>query len=37
VRCKGREALQAYEKGLRRLFSERVPDDVEATEKKKEV
>ena len=34
---KGREALQAYEKGLRRLFSERVPDDVEATEKKKEV
>ena len=31
---KGREALQAYEKGLRRLFSERVPDDVEATEKK---
>jgi DNA-binding MarR family transcriptional regulator len=34
---KGREALRAYEKGLRRLFSERVPDDVEATEKKKEV
>ena len=34
---KGREALQAYEKGLRRLFTEPVPDDVEATEKKKEV
>ena len=24
---KGREALQAYEKGLRRLFSERVPTE----------
>ena len=37
ITSKGREALLAYEKGLRRLFSERVPDDVEATEKKKEV
>ena len=33
----GREALRAYEEGLRCLFSERVPDDVEATEKKKKV
>lgn len=32
---KGREALRAYEEGLRRLFSERVPDDVKAAEKKK--
>lgn len=31
----GREALRAYEEGLRRLFSERVPDDVKAAEKKK--
>jgi len=33
----GREALRAYEEGLRRLFSERVPDDVEEAEKKKKV
>ena len=30
----GREALRAYEEGLRRLFTERVPDDVETKEKK---
>ena len=34
---RGREALRAYEEGLRRLFSERVPDEVEVVEKKKEV
>ena len=34
---KGREALQAYEKGLRRLFSEPVPDDMQEAEKKKQV
>ena len=33
----GREALRAYEEGLRRLFSEHVPDDVEEAEKKKKV
>lgn len=33
----GREALRAYEEGLRRLFSERVPDDVQTAEKKKKV
>ena len=33
----GREALRAYEEGLRRLFSERVPDDVGTTEKKSTV
>ena len=30
---KGREALQAYEKGLRRLFSEPVPDEEEESKK----
>jgi len=31
---KGREALHAYEEGLRRLFEQRVPDkDLEKTEK----
>ena len=35
ITSKGREALRAYEEGLRRLFSERVPDDVKAAEKKK--
>ena len=34
---RGREALRAYEEALRRLFSERVPDDVETTEKKQTV
>jgi len=34
---KGREALQAYEKGLRRLFTERVPVDMQEAEKKKQV
>lgn len=34
---RGRKALQAYEEGLRRLFSERVPDDVDATGKKRTV
>ena len=33
----GREALRAYEEGLRRLFTERVPDNVETTEKEKTV
>ena len=33
----GREALRAYEEGLRRLFNERVPDDVGTTEKKNTV
>jgi DNA-binding transcriptional ArsR family regulator len=33
ITCLGREALQAYEEGLRRLFSERVPD----MDKKKEI
>jgi hypothetical protein len=31
----GHEALQAYEQGLQRLFSERVPDSLEEQEKKK--
>ena len=30
---KGHETLQAYEQGLRRLFSERVPDDKEVAKK----
>ena len=30
---KGREALQAYEKGLRRLFTEPVPDAEEESKK----
>ena len=30
---KGREALRAYEEGLCRLFTQRVPDDEEACEK----
>ncbi len=30
----GHEALQAYEQGLRRLFSERVPDSLGEQEKK---
>ena len=30
----GHEALQAYEQGLRRLFSERVPDSLGELEKK---
>ncbi|MBR1557668.1 MAG: transcriptional regulator [Prevotella sp.] len=30
---KGREALRAYEQALRRLFTQRVPDDEEAREK----
>lgn len=29
----GREALRAYEQALRRLFTQRVPDDEEAREK----
>ena len=33
---RGRESLRAYEEGLRRLFSERVPDEEDATRKKKE-
>jgi DNA-binding transcriptional ArsR family regulator len=31
---KGHEALHAYEQGLRRLFTERVPENVGAGEKK---
>lgn len=30
---RGHEALKAYEQGLRRLFSERVPDNIERREK----
>ena len=37
ITSKGREALQAYEKGLRRLFTERVPVDMQEAEKKKQV
>ena len=29
----GRDALHAYEQGLRRLFNERVPDNLEEAEK----
>lgn len=29
ITSRGREALQAYEEGLRRLFTERVPEEME--------
>ena len=37
ITSKGREALQAYEKGLRRLFSEGVPTDKGAEKKSQKI